>query len=611
MLADLAVPHRGCPLRPDGGVGLPDRGGHVGLPARGHRLPRPRRPPDDAALLDGLHHVDVAQGDLGFLDWSSRVPEQQVQQHPWIDLVLPMSGAATFLQEVQGEIEPLGPDDRYSLLLIPLRRSTFGRPLFRTQDEELGLGFDTLRAFPPGLDVEAALRFNRRLYDRCKQLGGSQYPISAVRLAVEDWVVHYGEQWDRLRRGQAPLRPRRRPGWRPRRPGPSSSLSACTALRPHRPATVTSPCRCRRRLRRGLGELLAARAGVGRRRRPRRDDDRAGRAGGRARRSDREAIVWGRRRPDDPRGGKAHVQTVAGVRPLRRRRARRPRPAAGRRAPVELVRRRRRTPARRARRPGPLHGPRQRLRRRRGCPGPRRRQRLHRRVHRGAPAAARRRRGPAGPAAPGREPTAGTPSCSRASRRAWSCPACSRHRTRPRRRRLGGCRSPCSPALTTQRCPDQPRLGRGPPVPSPRDPSAVPGRRPGRRRCHLVARRGGGVGRAVGARRADRRRTRRSPRPRRRLGGRRLPRRARRRRTRRSTRPRTTSPRVDGRLRRRRWRGGSASRGAAVAAAGPAGSGGAGRSRAWRRLEVRLPGERPTGAPWSPAGRRCASTTTS
>ena len=159
---------------------------------------RPGGPPDAAALLAGLHHVDVAQGDLGFFEWSSRVPEQPVQPHPWIDLVLPMSGAATFLHEVQDEIEPLGPGDRYSLLLIPLRRSVFGRPLFRTQDEELGLGFDTLRAFPPGLDVEAALRFNRRLYDRCKQLGRLAVPDQRVRLAVEDWVVHYGEQWDRL-----------------------------------------------------------------------------------------------------------------------------------------------------------------------------------------------------------------------------------------------------------------------------------------------------------------------------------------------------------------------------------------------------------------------------
>ena len=43
------------------------------------------------------------------------------------------------------------------------------------------------------------IAFNGRLYDRCTQLGGSHYPISAVRLDVDDWAVHYGEQWDRLR----------------------------------------------------------------------------------------------------------------------------------------------------------------------------------------------------------------------------------------------------------------------------------------------------------------------------------------------------------------------------------------------------------------------------
>jgi cytokinin dehydrogenase len=154
--------------------------------------------PPDQELLAGLHHADVAQDDIPFLDWSSRVPDGPPRPHPWIDLMLPMAAASTFLREVQAEIAPLGAGDSYDLLLIPVRNSTFGRPLFRTADGEIALGFDTLRALPPGLDVESVLGFNRRLYRRAKQLGGSQYPISAVRLDVEDWVVHYGEQWDRL-----------------------------------------------------------------------------------------------------------------------------------------------------------------------------------------------------------------------------------------------------------------------------------------------------------------------------------------------------------------------------------------------------------------------------
>ena len=108
-------------------------------------------PPDDAALLDGLGHVAAqTQTDLEFLEWSSRVPTDLPRRpNPWIDLLLPMSDAATFLEEVQATITPVVPGDAFSLLLIPLRASRFTRPLFRTQDEELGLGFDPLRALPP------------------------------------------------------------------------------------------------------------------------------------------------------------------------------------------------------------------------------------------------------------------------------------------------------------------------------------------------------------------------------------------------------------------------------------------------------------------------------
>ena len=53
-----------------------------------------------------------------------------------------------------------------------------------------------VKVLNPELSV---LAFNRRLYDRCRELGGSSYPISAVRLDVDDWKAHYGEQWDRLR----------------------------------------------------------------------------------------------------------------------------------------------------------------------------------------------------------------------------------------------------------------------------------------------------------------------------------------------------------------------------------------------------------------------------
>jgi cytokinin dehydrogenase len=161
--------------------------------------------PDDAALLTGLSDSRpfLQTADLDFLAWSSRVPiDQPTQPHPWIDLVVPMSAAQAFLEEVQRTIAPIGPGDRYNLLLIPLRASTFTRPLFRTHDGELGVGFDTLRSVPAGSDLAPLLAFNRQLYDLAKELGGSQYPISAVELDEHDWEVHYGEEWERLRRAK-------------------------------------------------------------------------------------------------------------------------------------------------------------------------------------------------------------------------------------------------------------------------------------------------------------------------------------------------------------------------------------------------------------------------
>jgi hypothetical protein len=139
------------------------------------------------------------------VEWANRVQPGPDQPHPWIDLMLPMSHASTFVSEVQETITPVADGDRFSLLMIPLRTSTFTRPLFRAPTEELAIGFDTLRAVPVGVspgDIETLLAYNRRLFDRAIELGGAQYPISAVRLDPDDWVRHYGDQFRRLVRAK-------------------------------------------------------------------------------------------------------------------------------------------------------------------------------------------------------------------------------------------------------------------------------------------------------------------------------------------------------------------------------------------------------------------------
>ena len=63
----------------------------------------------------------------------------------------------------------------------------------------------TGRAF--GRRHRTLLTYNRRLYDRAVELGGTQYPISAVRLDPADWVRHYGAQFRRLVRAKARFDP--------------------------------------------------------------------------------------------------------------------------------------------------------------------------------------------------------------------------------------------------------------------------------------------------------------------------------------------------------------------------------------------------------------------
>jgi FAD/FMN-containing dehydrogenase len=162
----------------------------------------PAGPPDDAALLTGLRHLPAATqtADMSFWDWSSRVPLNLPKQpHPWIDLIVPGSAIAAFVGEVQATIKPLAPGDQFSILLIPAKPARFTRPLFRAPKEEHAFGFDILRYSPydPGV-IEQILDYNRMLYDKNRDLGGTHYPISALRLTAEDWRRHYGPHWKKL-----------------------------------------------------------------------------------------------------------------------------------------------------------------------------------------------------------------------------------------------------------------------------------------------------------------------------------------------------------------------------------------------------------------------------
>lgn len=81
----------------------------------------------------------------------------------------------------------------FAILMLPFQTARFTCPLFRAPDEEKVVQVDILRNAPSDPDViEKILAYNRKLYDRNRELGGTNYPISAVRMERRDWKRHYG-----------------------------------------------------------------------------------------------------------------------------------------------------------------------------------------------------------------------------------------------------------------------------------------------------------------------------------------------------------------------------------------------------------------------------------
>lgn len=119
--------------------------------------------------------------------------------HPWLDLFVADAAVDAFIGDTLARLSPddLGPFA--PILLFPLRRDRFTRPLFRLPESETVFLFDLLRTAPADAGAVARLvDANRELFERNRLLGGTHYPISALRLSRHDWQRHYGPQWTRL-----------------------------------------------------------------------------------------------------------------------------------------------------------------------------------------------------------------------------------------------------------------------------------------------------------------------------------------------------------------------------------------------------------------------------
>ncbi|MFD7131938.1 FAD-binding protein [Streptomyces sp. NPDC059894] len=176
--------------------------------------------PDDTALLRGLRHDPAAvhRTDLPYYDFLDRLAPtvaalkaagQWTWAHPWLDLLLPGSSAATVAAPLLDALTPadLGPG---VILFYPLLRDRLTTPLFRAPDEPVTYLFDILGAVPPDdtATLNRLLAANRSAYESAAAVGGHWYPVGSIPFTPADWQAHFGPAWSGLEAAKRAYDPR-------------------------------------------------------------------------------------------------------------------------------------------------------------------------------------------------------------------------------------------------------------------------------------------------------------------------------------------------------------------------------------------------------------------
>ncbi|WP_275187175.1 FAD-binding protein [Bradyrhizobium sp. CSA112] len=168
--------------------------------------------PDDTAVLSGLSDergaaviadLTYREDALAFGKFENllRSKGQWSNPQPWLLTFLRGSNA----ERVAGDIlagltgDAVGPFGR--ITVYPLLTRAFRTPLLRLPAEDIVFVFNLIR-IPASNDAAAAERMateNRALYDRIREAGGVQYPVSAFAMSPGHWEVHFGSGWPQLR----------------------------------------------------------------------------------------------------------------------------------------------------------------------------------------------------------------------------------------------------------------------------------------------------------------------------------------------------------------------------------------------------------------------------
>ena len=165
----------------------------------------PASPPEDAALLRGLHVPPAAVEikDRPFLEFAERVDDfvEELRDtinwdnlvKPWFNVWLPGSAVERFVGDNLATLTPrdIGPGG--FVLLFALRRATLTRPNLRLPQPDNDRWVYLFNLLTTG--AEDLVRRNDKLFAKAKNLGGVRYPIGSIDFTRDDWKAHYGERW--------------------------------------------------------------------------------------------------------------------------------------------------------------------------------------------------------------------------------------------------------------------------------------------------------------------------------------------------------------------------------------------------------------------------------
>ena len=119
--------------------------------------------------------------------------------HPWLDLFVPGADVAAFSTAAIAALPPAELMPGSLVLFYPFRGSQLHSPMLRVPDDEEFFLFDVLQTAPDtAASKAAAIARNRGLYEQNRDLGGTEYTISAVPMSPSDWRSHFLPVWGAL-----------------------------------------------------------------------------------------------------------------------------------------------------------------------------------------------------------------------------------------------------------------------------------------------------------------------------------------------------------------------------------------------------------------------------